>query len=161
MSYTLGQGARCGEMLRPRRVLFVLFTSCLLFQPKATAEVKEVRRAVVFYELGLSSPAMALADREMLATLEESRYKIELYREHLETTLFDDQAAQQAFREWYVLKYRDRRPDLIIAGANANMFDWRALRRWGFRVRDLPPGSAVLFHCSIRRPCGSAPNGCG
>ena len=33
----------------------------------------------------------------------------------------------------------------IVRGANAYMFDWRALRRWGFRENDLPPGSAVLF----------------
>ena len=33
----------------------------------------------------------------------------------------------------------------IVRGANAYMFDWRALRRWGFREKDLPAGSAVLF----------------
>ena len=33
----------------------------------------------------------------------------------------------------------------IVRGANTYMFDERALRRWGFRERDLPPGSAVLF----------------
>ena len=33
----------------------------------------------------------------------------------------------------------------IVRGANAYMFDWRALKRWGFRESDLPPGSAVLF----------------
>ena len=33
----------------------------------------------------------------------------------------------------------------IVRGANAYMFDWRALRRWGFRESDLPAGSAVLF----------------
>jgi hypothetical protein len=33
----------------------------------------------------------------------------------------------------------------IVQGANAYMFDWRALRHWGFREKDLPPGSEVLF----------------
>jgi signal transduction histidine kinase len=33
----------------------------------------------------------------------------------------------------------------IVRGANAYMFDWGALNRWGFRESDLPPGSAVLF----------------
>jgi signal transduction histidine kinase len=32
-----------------------------------------------------------------------------------------------------------------VKGGNANIFDWRALRRWGFKERDLPPGSEVLF----------------
>ena len=58
---------------------------------------------------------MALIDREMRATLDESRYQIELYPEYLETTLFDDPADQQEFRESYIRKYQRRRPDLIIA----------------------------------------------
>jgi signal transduction histidine kinase len=31
------------------------------------------------------------------------------------------------------------------AGANADMFDWRQLRRWGISERSLPSGSVVLF----------------
>jgi hypothetical protein len=30
-------------------------------------------------------------------------------------------------------------------GANTYMFDWRAIKRWGLRESDLPPGSVVLF----------------
>ncbi len=100
---------------RPRRLGFVFFALCLLFQPKANSQVKEVKRVLVFYEQGLSSPAVALMDHEMVATLEDSRYQIELYREYLETTLFDDLAAQQAIRESFIRKYRDRTPDLIMA----------------------------------------------
>ena len=33
----------------------------------------------------------------------------------------------------------------IVASANSYLFDWRALRRWGLKERDLPPG-AVLLH---------------
>jgi hypothetical protein len=33
----------------------------------------------------------------------------------------------------------------VVSGANAYMFDWRALERWGFRESDLPPGSEILF----------------
>ena len=33
----------------------------------------------------------------------------------------------------------------IVRGANAYIFDWRALQRWGFNERDLPAGSDVLF----------------
>jgi signal transduction histidine kinase len=32
-----------------------------------------------------------------------------------------------------------------VNGVNTNMFDWRALKRWGIRESDLPPGSVVLF----------------
>jgi signal transduction histidine kinase len=107
--------ARRGKEVRPRTMIFVLFAACLLFQPRANSEVKEVRRVAIFYELGPSSPAVALLDRELRAALDSSDYQIELYGDYLETTLFDDPAAQQALREWYIHKYRDRRPDLIIA----------------------------------------------
>jgi len=32
-----------------------------------------------------------------------------------------------------------------VKGVNTYMFDWRALKRWGLRESDLPPGSVVLF----------------
>ncbi len=108
-------GVRRGNALRPRMVTFVLLTCCLLFQPKVNGEVNEVRRVVVFYELGYSSPAVALIDRMMRTVLEDSPYRIELYSEYLETTLFDDPAIQQKFREWYIHKYQSLRPDVIIA----------------------------------------------
>jgi signal transduction histidine kinase len=106
--------ARRGEALRPRMEILALLMCCLLFQPKASSEIKEVRRVVVFYELGHASPAVALIDREMRASLEDSPYQIELYGDYLETTLFDDPEAQQRFREEYIHKYQDLKPDVII-----------------------------------------------
>lgn len=32
----------------------------------------------------------------------------------------------------------------VVKGANAYMFDWRALRRWGIKESSLPPGSILL-----------------
>jgi signal transduction histidine kinase len=32
-----------------------------------------------------------------------------------------------------------------VTGVNTYMFDWRALKRWGLRESELPPGSVVLF----------------
>lgn len=110
-----GRSLQRSGALPTRRIALVLLTSCLLFQPAAKSQLKPVRRVVVFYELGHSSPAVELIDRELRATLDESRYQIELYPEYLETTLFDDPADQQEFRELYVRKYQRRRPDLIIA----------------------------------------------
>ena len=109
------QGARRSEALRPVRAAFVFLAFCLLFQPRAHPQLKEVRRVVVFYELGLSSPAVKLIDREIRATLDNSHYQIELYPEYLETTLFDDAVDQRELRESYIRKYQRRRPDLIIA----------------------------------------------
>jgi signal transduction histidine kinase len=97
-----------------RKLNLGLLVFCLLFQIGSTAQLKQVRRVAVFYELGLSSPAVALLDHEMRATLENSDYQIELYPEFMETTLFDDPAEQLRIRESYIRKYQSRRPDLII-----------------------------------------------
>src|SRR5262249_29911907 len=32
----------------------------------------------------------------------------------------------------------------VVKSANAYMFDWQALKRWGFKESDLPPGSIVV-----------------
>jgi len=92
----------------------VLIVFCFLFPFGSSAQLKQVRRVAVFYELGLSSPAVALLDHEMRATLENSDFQIELYPEFMETTLFDDPADQQRMRELYIRKYQNRKPDLII-----------------------------------------------
>ena len=78
--------------------------------------MKEVRRVLILNLMGpLSSPGVARMDEAIVAALEESPYQIELYSEDLEATLFPDEAAQRQFREWYIRKYRDRKPDVIIA----------------------------------------------
>jgi PAS domain S-box-containing protein len=96
-------------------LLVAAVAGVLLSQSNAVAAEKEVRRVLVFYELGLSSPAVSLLDEQIRLALENSPFQIELYREYLETTLFPDPDTQQEFREWYIRKYRNRRPDLIIA----------------------------------------------
>jgi signal transduction histidine kinase len=104
---------RC-EGMGSREMTLILIVFCFLFQSGSSAQLRQVRRIAVFYELGLSSPAVALLDREMRATLENSDYQIELYPEFMETTLFDDPTDQQRIRESYIRKYQSRRPDLII-----------------------------------------------
>jgi PAS domain S-box-containing protein len=83
--------------------------------PSAAAQVKPVRRALILNELGPGSPAINLIDGEIRARLERSPYQIELYTESLETTLFPDPATQKEFFDSYIRKYRDRKPDVIIA----------------------------------------------
>jgi PAS domain S-box-containing protein len=81
----------------------------------ATAQVKEVRRVLLLYAMGPSSPTISLIDRQIRALLEESPYQIEFYTEYMDTNLFPDEASQQDIRNWYIHKYRDRRPDVIVA----------------------------------------------
>jgi PAS domain S-box-containing protein len=95
-----------------------VFVLLLLFVPEITAaaSAKEVRRVLVFNDLGsISSPGFAAMDQAIFAGLEKSAYQIEFYNENLETTLFSDADSQSRLREWYFQKYRDRKPDVIIA----------------------------------------------
>jgi PAS domain S-box-containing protein len=92
-----------------------LLACCLLCCSTGSAQVKEVKRVLIFYGLGFSSPAAVLVDREIRAALDNSPYQIERYTEYLEPILFSDQASQQQIREGYIRKYRDRRPDVVIA----------------------------------------------
>jgi PAS domain S-box-containing protein len=101
--------------LRFMRFAAVLVAACCLLQSGTAAPEKPVRRVLIFYELGVSSPAVALVDREIRTALEQTPYQIELYAEYLETALFPDAASQQKFREWYILKYKKLRPDVILA----------------------------------------------
>lgn len=93
--------------------VFLLFA--LLLAPHICfSQVKQVRRVLIFYELGVSSPAVSLVNQGIETGLENSPFQIELYREYMETTLFPLPASQKEFREWYIHKYRERKPDLII-----------------------------------------------
>jgi PAS domain S-box-containing protein len=56
-------------------------------------------------------------------------------------TLAGQVAARMAVR---VLNGEKPRDIPIVKGANTYMFDWRALKRWGLKESDLPPGSVVL-----------------
>ena len=101
--------------VRQLNLAFCLLLGVLLFPPISSPQTKQVKRVLVFYELGLSSPAVAFVDQELRDTLANTPYQIELYHEYFETVLFPDPVMQQEFRDTYVRKYRDRRPDLIIA----------------------------------------------
>ena len=95
--------------------LFVAFAALFLVQSPAAAQVSQTRRVLIFNELGLWSPGVNAIDQEIFAALRKSPYQIELYTEDLDTSLFPDATSQRQFRDWYFQKYKDRRPDLIIA----------------------------------------------
>ncbi len=115
LGFVRGGGTR-RKTARRFLVLLVVATTCS--HPWLTAEIpaKEVRRVLIFNTYGpLSSPGVALMDRAIVAGLEQAPYQIELYSENLETTLFPDEEIQRQFLEWSTRKYRDRKPDVIIA----------------------------------------------
>jgi PAS domain S-box-containing protein len=100
---------------RPGKHLSFPLTILVFLPHLLAAQPKQVRRVLIINELGLASPAIALVDGEIRQSLEKSPYQIELYSEYLETTLFPDPAIQQQFRNWYIQKYQDRKPDVLIA----------------------------------------------
>ncbi len=87
----------------------------LLFRNVAPAEVDDVRRVLVFNDFDpIASPGVALLDQGIFTAVSQSRYQIECYDENLGANLFTDEASQRHIREWYVRRYQDRKPNLII-----------------------------------------------
>ena len=120
-----------------RRVLLLLLSGCFLFQVIAGANVKETRRVLILNDLGaVSSPGFAEINQALFAGLQTSPYKIELYQETLDLTLFPDEVSQRRFREGFIRKYSGRKPDLIIA-AGSDSLKFIAESREEF-VRDSP-----------------------
>jgi PAS domain S-box-containing protein len=103
----------------PAKLGIVLAACCLLSQSMTAAPTKEVRRVLILLSLGFSSPASIRVDQEIRAALDNSPYQIELYEETLQGILFSDPASQKEARLWLIRKYRDRRPDIVIAVAPA------------------------------------------
>lgn len=99
-------------------VFFYLFA----FQGVVDAQLKEIRRVLVLDDLGsISSPGFAEIDQALFAGLQKSPYQIEFYHESLEVTLFPDAVSQRRFREEFVRKYSERKPDVIIAAGSESL----------------------------------------
>jgi signal transduction histidine kinase/ABC-type uncharacterized transport system substrate-binding protein len=112
-----------------------LFLQSLLAQPTRT-----VRRVLIFNDFGpISSPGIAALDQAIATGLTTSPYQIELYNENLEATLFPDDASQHRFREWYIRKYADRKPDVIITVGPASLRFMIELHERSF------PNTPVIF----------------
>lgn len=105
---------------RCAKAILILITCCLLAQSATAATVKEVRR-VLIYGLGLNSPAAVLVRQEIGTAL--------------------DGAVGGGVR---IFKGEKSQNILVVSDSNLHLFDWRALRRWGFGEMYLPPGSVVL-----------------
>jgi len=110
----------------PRRaslVLALVIVATSLFpQSIGSEQTKQVRRVLLFNDFNsISSPGIAALDQEIVTSLENSRYQIELYDETIEATLFPDEASQQKFHEWYIRKYENRKPDVIITVGPASL----------------------------------------
>src|SRR5690348_813548 len=77
------------------RFVFVFVICGAFWRPGIASPVKEVRRVLLLYPMGPSSPTISLIDRQIRGLLEESPYQIEFYTEYMDTNLFPDQTSQQ------------------------------------------------------------------
>jgi signal transduction histidine kinase len=73
------------------------------------------RRVLIVNEVNVSYPAVGRIDEAIRESIQGSKYRIDIYREYLETALFPDEADQRVIRDSIIHKYQDsRRPDVII-----------------------------------------------
>jgi PAS domain S-box-containing protein len=93
--------------------------SVFLFQSLLGAQVKPIRRVLILNEVGTSYPITNLVDQGIRIGLDNSPYRIEFYREYMETIEFPEPAVQQQFRDLYLRKYQNRKPDVIITVGSA------------------------------------------
>jgi ABC-type uncharacterized transport system substrate-binding protein len=78
------------------------------------AQTRPTRRVLILYETGTSYPAINTVDQGISAGLQDAPYRLEIYREYMETVLFPDAKTQQEIRAFYLRKYQNRKPDVII-----------------------------------------------
>jgi hypothetical protein len=76
------------------------------------------------HALGFSPSASILVDQEIRAALDKAPYQIELYSESMQGILFSDPASQRELAQGYIRKYRDRRPDVVIAVSPGPLSSW-------------------------------------
>jgi PAS domain S-box-containing protein len=94
----------------------------LVLQCPVAAQGNQVRRVLVLDDLGtISSPGFAEAGQAVFLGLQKSPYQIELYQESLQVTLFPDKVSQRRFHKEFILKYSDRKPDVIITVGSASL----------------------------------------
>ncbi|HWC17687.1 MAG TPA: PAS domain S-box protein, partial [Terriglobales bacterium] len=96
------------------QLMILLLGVFLLLHSSAAAQNKPLRRVLILNEAGTANRSIGFIDQGIRTAFQNSPYKIEFYREYLETILFPDPADQQRFREFYIQKYQNRRPDVII-----------------------------------------------
>jgi PAS domain S-box-containing protein len=97
------------------RLTLNVFLMGFLFQTGAAAQGKPIRRILVLNEAGTSNVVVNRIDDGIRTVLDNSPYKFEFYREYLETILFPNPADQKMIRDFFVRKYQDRKPDVIVA----------------------------------------------
>ena len=134
-----GRQGRARGRTRCLCVLLAALTAIALSHSIAASPPKEVRRILILNEVGASYPATKIIDEGIQAALQDSPYQLEFYSEYLDTVLFPDPAAQQEFRDFYIRKYQNRRPDVIITAGPSTLKFMLEVHQRAF------PGVPIIF----------------
>src|ERR1700751_2771614 len=102
-------------------VLFLLLICVARHSRTVQAQAGPLRRMLIVNEVGPSYPLINLVDQGIRAALANSPYKVEVYREYMETVLFPDPADYLLFRDFYIRKYEKHKPDLIITVGSSSL----------------------------------------
>jgi PAS domain S-box-containing protein len=129
------------------KLLRAVFVAVAILVPQVTSAAQtnqETRRVLILNDLGIiSSPGFAEVDQALVAGLQKSPYHVELYQESLEVTLFPDEGFRRRFREEFVRRYSERKPDVIIAAGSESLKFLTELHE-GF-LRDTPVVVCVVL----------------
>jgi PAS domain S-box-containing protein len=113
--------------------------AAVLSHSVAAAPAREVRRLLILNEAGTSYPAIAAINQGIQTALQDSPYQLEFYSEYLDTLLFPDLATQHEFRDFYIHKYQNRRPDVIITVGPSPLKFMQEVHQSAF------PGIPIIF----------------
>ena len=122
--------------IRPWFAVIVVLGCCL---PRLLGQAGPVRRVLILYEVGTSYPLTNLVDEGIRKALANSPYRIEIYREYLDTVLFSDPTEQLSFRNFYLHKYKNHKPDVVITVGSS------PLKFMAEAHRDSFPGVPIVF----------------
>jgi signal transduction histidine kinase len=128
-------------------VALAALAAIFLSQPIAAEPTKEIRRILILNELGTSYPGIVIINGGIQAALNDSPYRLEFYSEYMDTGLFPDPADQREFRDFYLRKYQNRKPHLIITVGPSPLKFMQEVHQRAF------PGVPIVF-CL---PQGGAP----
>jgi PAS domain S-box-containing protein len=149
-----GQTTMPGKALaRHFFVSLAILVATALSHPAVAAPTKEVRRILILNEVGTSYPGIPAINQGIQTALSNSPYHLEFYSEYMDTGLFPDPAVQQRIREFYIWKYHNRQPDVIIAVGPA------ALKFMEERHQSAFPGVPIVFCLPVGDVPSDAPLG--
>jgi PAS domain S-box-containing protein len=133
--------------LKGTRAICVLALFCVLVQSNGEAQIKPIRRVLILNEVGNPYPGIAMINGGIQAALNDSPYRLEFYSEYMDTGLFPDPADQRKFRDFFLHKYQNRKPDVIITVGPSPLKFMQEVHQRAF------PGVPIVF-CL---PLGAAP----